>query len=144
MLISSIFVNNYVNDYIISEFYPNRIVEAIQIDYIPTESIPFSRLESYDIRTIFDSGTGAIISFKDRFEIFELMDIYDGPFVKYNDNYYRLQFDIAGEGVSPIIPLPFIALTWLVSLIIIISVLLISIIIIIKILNILGRAFPFG
>jgi len=114
------------------------------VDYIPTESSPFSRLESYGIQTIFDSGTGAIISFKDMFEIFELMDIYDAQFVKYNDNYYRLQFDIGGDGVSPIIPLPFIALSWLISLIIIISVLLILIIMIIKILNVLGRAFPFG
>ena len=114
------------------------------MNYIPTESIPFSRLESYGIQTIFDSGNGAIISSKDMFEIFELMDIYDAQIVKYNDNYYRLQFDFGGDGVSPIIPLPFIVLSWLISLIILISVLLILIIMIIKILNVLGRAFPFG
>ena len=140
VLISSNLVNNYVS----SEFLPDFLVTAEQWDYLPSEYVPFSVLDSFDIERVFNSSDGFLVSTNAFFEIGKITANYGTSIVKYNEDYYRLRFDVPDEGVPYNIPLQYVILSFAISLISLIMIILIMIILLINILKIVGRAFPFG
>lgn len=142
VIISSGVASNYVNNYIFFELGPDRVVEAIRLDGKPREFIPFSKLDSYNIQTIFNSSTGVEISSKVYYEIWELIRSYDTQNVEYGDDYYRLQFNFVGDTdeVQHSVPLALIILSSVIFLILAIAGILLFTIVLINIVKILRRS----
>jgi len=141
VIISSSLVSNYINNYFFWEFGPDWIVKAIELDQKPIEFIPFSKLDSYDIQTIFNSSTGVQISFKVHNEIRNLLSNHETYNVEYGNDYYILQFTIANGTETPTgNPIPLIVLSSVISIISIIAIIFLSIIILVNALKILRRA----
>lgn len=143
VLVSSILVNQYVNNYMLSEFYPDFVLEAEELDYVPSKYVPFSALISFGIESVFSSSDEVLVSTNVFSKIGKITAEYGTHVVKYADNYYRLSFDIPDE-VHPGIPLQYIILSYALSFISSIMILLIAVILLINILKILNRAFLFG
>ena len=141
LIISSSIVSNYINNIIFLEFAPEFVVEAIRLDEKPTKFIPFNRLDSYGIQTIFDLTNGVQISYQIYTEMHQLITIYDTYNVEYGSNYYRLQFDFLNNTEGPrSIPIPLMIISFVFSLISLIAIIMIVIIVIVNALKIIRRA----
>ena len=117
------------------------LFEAIRLDDKTTEFIPFTKLDSYNIQTIFDSNTSVQINYQKYTEINQLIRLYDTYNVEYHSNYYRLQFDFVDDtGGPPSIPIGFMILSHAISIILLIATILVIIIVIINVLRIIRRA----
>ena len=93
ILISSIIAGIVLNNYLFSEFYPEYLVEAIELDEKPTEYIPYIMLEPYGIQSIFTSNISLKISYNVFIGINNLMENYPNDVVEYDNQYYRLRYD---------------------------------------------------
>ena len=141
LIISSSIVSNYVNNIIFLEFAPKFVIKAIRLDEKPTKIIPFNRLDSYGIQTIFDSTNGVQISYQIYTEMRQLITIYDTDNVEYGSNYYRLKFDFPDKTEGPrSIPIPLMIISFVFSLLSLIAIIIIAIILIVNALKIIRRA----
>ena len=141
-IISLYFAGTYVNNYVFSEFGPDYIIEAIELDQKPEKFIPFSQLDSYGIQPIFGSSGGVEINYKGFHQILELITSYETFNVGYGNNYYRLKFDMVGDETLPLYPLPLIILSLIISVFSLILVILLLIIVTVNILKYLNDRFP--
>ena len=125
------------------EFAPDFVVvKAIRLDEKPTEFIPFIKLDSYNIQTIFDSNNSVQISSQIYTEILQLLTIVHETFnIEYDSNYYRLRFEYPDDTkVPPSIPIPLMILSFTISIISVIATILVIIIVIVNVLRIIRRA----
>ena len=137
ILISSIIAGTILNNYIISEFYPDYHVEAIEIDEKPIEYIPYIILEPYGIQSIFTSNISLKISYNVFIGINELMENYPNDVVEYDNQYYKLRYDFHVDDTNRNEHFGFalILVSFVSSILFIISVLLLMLILVIKIAN---------
>ena len=126
---------------IFKEIRPDFAIKANKLDEKPTKFIPFNRLDSYNIETIFDSSSNVQISYQVYTEINQLINIYDTHNVEYNGSYYRIEFDFVVDiKVPPTLPTPIIILFWGISIISLIAITLLIIIVIVNVLRLIRRA----
>ena len=91
VLISSIFANNYLSNYFVSEeFYTDFYVEAIELAEDPVLYFPYSELDPYGIQTIFNENISLELSHEIFFEISRMMRDYPNDALEYDNQYYKL------------------------------------------------------
>ena len=135
VLISSIFANNYLSNYFVSEeFYTDFYVEAIELAEDPVLYFPYSELDPYGIQTIFNENISLELSHEIFFEISRMMRDYPNDALEYDNQYYKLHlyFVVDPDRVDPSGPFLFI-LTYVLYFVSSLSVLLIVAILIVKI-----------
>ena len=140
VLISSIFANNYLSNYFVSEeFYTDFYVEAIELAEDPVLYFPYSELDPYGIQTIFNENISLELSHEIFFEISRMMRDYPNDALEYDNQYYKLHLyfvvdsdRVDSDRVDPSGPFLFI-LTYVLYFVSSLSVLLIVAILIVKI-----------
>ena len=76
----------------ISDIGPKQFISATKLDEKPTSYFPFSKLEPYNIQSIFETNSSVEVDSKVFTDISNVLNTYQSGNVEYNSNYFELNF----------------------------------------------------